>query len=82
MGIIRRTSELKAKAPSEPTAKAKWLEHIGNGEWCDLRLTPEEAKKVDLNNNFVPTNDTLYPANAAGIGVDFFFINKRPLVTC
>ena len=54
MGIIRRTSELKAKAPSEPTAKAKWLEHIGNGEWCDLRLTPEEAKKANQS-EYQPT---------------------------
>jgi len=34
----------------------------------------------DLNNNFVPSNDTFYPTNAVSIAVDFFFINKRPLI--
>ena len=42
MGIIVKSSELKGKAP----LNKEWIEHIGNGEWCDLRLTPDEAKKA------------------------------------
>ena len=47
MGIIKKTSELQGKAPKD----AKWLEHLGNAEWIDLRLTPEEAKKA-INEEF------------------------------
>src|SRR6185312_5430072 len=47
MGIIVKGDYLRAKAPSDPKGKEAWLEHVGNGEWCDLRLTPEEAKKAN-----------------------------------
>lgn len=41
MSIITKAENLRSKAPKD----AKWLENIGNAEWCDLRLTPEEANK-------------------------------------
>lgn len=51
MGIITRAENLREKAPKD----GKWLEHIGNGEWCDLRLTPDEAKKANQS-EYRPTD--------------------------
>ncbi len=45
MSIITKTENLRSKAPRDE----KWLEHIGNAEWCDLRLSPEEAKKATMS---------------------------------
>lgn len=52
MGIIVKSDTLKAKAPKD----SKWLEHVGNAEWCDLRLTPEEAKKANPS-EYKPTDE-------------------------
>ncbi len=52
MGIIVKAETLRDKAPKN----AKWLEHVGNGEWCDLRLTPEEAKKA-VQSTYKPTDE-------------------------
>lgn len=45
MSIIVKTDNLKQKAPKD----SKWLDHVGNAEWCDLRLTPDEAKKANTS---------------------------------
>lgn len=52
MSIIIKGESLRSKAPKD----SKWLEHIGNAEWCDLRLTPDEAKKADIS-AYLPTDD-------------------------
>ncbi len=52
MGIIQRSENLRQKAPKD----SKWLEHIGNAEWCDLRLTPDEAKKATMS-AYLPTEE-------------------------
>ena len=53
MSIITKTDNLKSKAPKD----SAWLEHVGNGEWCDLRLTPEEAKKANTSAYFPSDTD-------------------------
>ncbi len=45
MSIIQKSESLRQKAPKD----SRWLSHIGNAEWCDLRLTPEEAKKATMS---------------------------------
>lgn len=51
MGIIVKTADLVSKAPKD----SKWIEHLGNGEWIDLRLTPDEAKKA-VTSKYLPTD--------------------------
>lgn len=52
MSIVVKGDSLKAKSPKDKA----WLEHVGNAEWCDLRLTPEEAKKEKMS-EYSPTDD-------------------------
>src|ERR1700743_2526202 len=52
MGIIVRSDILKGKEPKD----TDWLDHIGNAEWCDLRLTPDEAKKANPS-EYSPTDE-------------------------
>ena len=52
MGIIVKSADLKQKAPKD----TKWLEHVGNAEWTDLRLTPNEEKKANTS-QYAPTDE-------------------------
>lgn len=52
MSIVIKGDALKAKAPKDKG----WLEHIGNAEYCDLRLTPDEAKKASPS-EYMPTEE-------------------------
>ncbi len=52
MSIITKSENLRSKAPKD----SKWLENIGNAEWCDLRLTPEEANKATTS-AYMPSDE-------------------------
>lgn len=52
MSIITKTKYIADKAPKDK----KWLENIGNAEWCDLRLTPEETDK-SATSAYSPSDD-------------------------
>lgn len=56
MGIIVKGDYLRSKASGDQTQKNAWLDHVGNAEWCDLRLTPDEAKKCETS-EYKPTDE-------------------------
>lgn len=56
MGIIVKGDSLRGKDIKDPQSKKSWIEHVGNAEWCDLRLTPEEAKKANQS-EYKPTDE-------------------------